>query len=384
MFRRKKDYKYDFLPSNLEIIERPPSPLGGFIIYLISFSIVVLVILAFIFQIDIVVTTTGTIDVENGIKIVNSNSTSKILSIDKKQGDVVKKDDIIMRFETDNEKDIESMKNEITLSNLKIAILETEIDKIRNDSIFDNYDIESLKRQELQLEYEIYWNNHTEKNRQYELQKNKIEMRYQKKELTEDERKEIDSELVDISINYNQDKSDEKLSLLSQLNSEKEQIKNYEDNLAKLNKLNDDKIVKSPVDGTILIANYNTVGTYISPNINIVEIVPSGSKFIVKTKIVNKDISKIKMGQSVTVKIDAYDYQTFGGLQGKISYISATSKLSDDKNSLNYEVEIEIVKPNKKMELKSGMTVSIDIKTDRKKIIEYIFEPIMKTVDDAF
>lgn len=301
MFKRKKDYKYDFLPSNLEIIDRPQSPLGAFIIYFIAISIVILVVLSFIFEIDVLITTSGTIEVEDGIKIVNSNTTNKIISIDKKQGDTVKQGDIIMQLETDNDAELETVKKELSLCHLKKEILQSKINKTRNDLIFDNYDIEASKKEELILEYSIYWNKLAEDNRQYLIKKDNLSSKQNDPELSDKEKTQINSDLTNLDINYNQEIDDEKLSLLSQLNSLDDQIIRYDESLEKMNKSNDDKIIKAPVDGTIVVANYNTEGSYLNSYINIAEIVPSNSKYIIKTKVANKYISKIKIGQNVAI-----------------------------------------------------------------------------------
>lgn len=384
MFNRKKDYKYEFLPSNLEIIERPPSPLGGFIIYLISGAFVILLILSFVLQIDIVTTTTGVIDLEEGIKMVNSNASSKIISIEKKQGDLIKKDEIIMQFETDNLPEIQKIEAELNINNIKRELLSSEINKIRNDWIIEDSVMDEVVKAEIQLEYITYWNKLLEEERQYEIEREGLEKGYEKKDLTEEEKKKIDENLMDLEIAYTQGKDDEKLSLLSKLSGLDEQILENKNNLDKMKKTNEDKIVRSPVDGIIALLNYNTVGSYLSSGLNIAEIVPTNTNFFIKTKIENKDVSKIKIDQSVIIKIDAYDYQTFGELDGKIQEISATSQLSEDKSSLNYEVKVSIENTSDKIQLKPGMTVALDIKTDRKRIIEYFFDPVMKTMDEAF
>lgn len=140
-----------------------------------------------------------------------------------------------------------------------------------------------------------------------------------------------------------------------------------------------------PVDGEITIMNYKTIDSFVNPSIDVATILPSQSTYIIKSKIENRYVSKIKEGMEVFVKIDAYDYQIFGGIDGKIKSIATNATLSEDKQRLDYDIEIEIpTKRNEKMQLKPGMNVSLDIKTDKKRVFDFILEPVRKTVDDAF
>lgn len=384
MFIKKKDYKYEFLPSNLEIIEKPPSPLGATIIIIIAIAVIVLIFLSFIFQIDEIISTNGTIEVEGDIQVVNTDSTSKIIEICKTEGDIVKQGDIILKLEDENIESIDSISKQIEQNQLKLLVLNSQINNQRDDSIFDNNKLDENIINEFKLEYDIYWNQRAEKEQKHIKEVSKLNDEMNDSSLSEEKRAEILEEINEKNNNYSLQNDTSLLSLWNEYNQIVESNNQLQINLTKLQKESENKLVKASVDGTLLTLNYNTVNSYVSPSTNIAEIVPANSKYIVKSKVANRYISKIKEGQKVVIKIDAYDYQIYGGFEGKISKISPSSVMNDEKNSLEYNIEVTLDNISEKIELKHGMTVSLDIKIDKKRIIEYIFDPIRKTVNEAF
>lgn len=384
MKRRNKDYKYEFLPSNLEIIDKNPSPLGSAIIYIITIAVITLTVFSFIFKIDVVITTTGTLEAEDGIKIINTDLTSKIIKINKKEGDIVAVNEPILELEDDSAFQIETLKNEINVMMLRKDLLQTQKSKIRDASIFKKYTLAEDVINELQLEYQSYWDQIHEDEKNHNKRLNKIDESMKKENITEEEIKNLMEERQDTINGFTRNKANENLSITKEYNDICDQIYQSNDKLEKLNHLKENRIITSPIEGTITKLNYNTIGSYVNPSLNIAEVVPKTTQYIVKTKIANRYVSKIKEGQVVTIKIDAYDYQVYGGLEGKVRSISATSVLDESKTSLDYDIEVEINSSNDRIEIKPGMQVSLDIKTDKKKIIDFVFDPIKKTVDEAF
>lgn len=376
---------YEFLPSAQEIIDKPPTPLGGAIIYIIVLMFIVLFILSFVFKIDTLITTQGTVEVADGIQIVNTNGMSKITKINKKEGDNVKKGEVILQLEDDNAFAIRELQTDIQIAKLKQQMLESEIDQQRDDTIFQkNTELDNRKQNALQMEYDMYWKEQANDERAYQEKLQAIQEKGNAKDVSEEEKVSIQNAYDDAKADQQDKEAKKQLDLLTQLNNGDDKLREDEDKLTKLQKAKSEHTIRAPTTGTILTANYHTVGSYINPSLSIAEIVPQNNTFIIKTQIPNQDISKIKVGQPVVIKVEAYDYQVYGGLNGKVKAISASSKLNAAKTSLEYEAQIAIEGYNKNIVLKPGMTVSLDIKTNRKKVIDYILDPVKKTVDDAF
>jgi adhesin transport system membrane fusion protein len=155
----------------------------------------------------------------------------------------------------------------------------------------------------------------------------------------------------------------------------------------KLNKT----IVRSPVNGVIKQINLNTIGGVVKSGDNLLEIVPNSDILLVEAKIDPKDIAFINPTQKAIVKITAYDFSIYGGLNGKIIEISADSikdKESKDGKSY-YKIVIQtdknyLERNGKKLPIIPGMIASVDIVTGKKTIMDFILKPILKTKQEAF
>ena len=416
-FKKDEDLKYDFLPSAIEIIEKPASPLGKTIIIIISIFVISIIIWAMIAKIDVIVVSNGNIVPVDGIKVVDSNVNGEIVSINKGEGDIVKEGDEILILENVNgDFEEENIKSELELNKLKLEIINNKINNTLLDEIYKKYNIDSNKIEEIKLQENIEKSQREEEYNSYldSLNKTEEQINEIKKEIDSDKEKYDklktetstiissykDSILDDIKNKENQIKSLEnekedyikqrenseqeyKLSMIEKRNQIEENIKSEENNLEALENNNSKYTIKSPVNGVILNANYNTVGSYINQSKSIAEIVSSDSELKIETYITNKDIARIEKGQKVLIKLEAYDYQKYGTLDGTIDYISP-SAIVDKELGAVYKVKIKFDKnQNSNIDVLPGMTVTLETKSGKQRIIEYFLEPFKKNIDNA-
>jgi len=144
-------------------------------------------------------------------------------------------------------------------------------------------------------------------------------------------------------------------------------------------------IIRSPVDGIIKQININTIGGVVKSGVDLIEIVPDSDILLVEVKIDPKDIAFISPTQKAIVKITAYDFSIYGGLEGEIIEISADSiKDKDSKDDKSYyQVTVKTKKNylesnSKKLPIIPGMVASVDIITGKKTIMNYFLKPIIK------
>jgi len=147
-------------------------------------------------------------------------------------------------------------------------------------------------------------------------------------------------------------------------------------------------MVKSPVDGIIQKLYVNTVGGVIKPGADLVEVVPTNEKLYLEIKIKPKDIAFIHPGAKTQIKISAYDFAIHGGLMGKVVNISPDT-ITDKKGKTFYLIHVETEKNylgTKEHPLKiiPGMTVSANIVTGKKTVLQYILKPILKSKQYVF
>ena len=148
--------------------------------------------------------------------------------------------------------------------------------------------------------------------------------------------------------------------------------------------------VRSPVNGIIKQLKINTVGGVLKPGMDILDIVPIDDTLLVEAKIRPSDIGFIHPNQKAMVKISAYDFSIYGGLEGTVERISADtiSEETDGKKESYYLVLIRTEKNHLGTEKKplyiiSGMQTTVNILTGRKSVLDYILKPILKAKHNA-
>ena len=83
--------------------------------------------------------------------------------------------------------------------------------------------------------------------------------------------------------------------------------------------------LRSPVDGVVNDVQVTTIGGFVQAGEKVMEVVPMGDKLLVETRVKPSDIAFIKVGDKALVKVTAYDFSTYGGLDGRVVQVSADS-----------------------------------------------------------
>lgn len=142
-------------------------------------------------------------------------------------------------------------------------------------------------------------------------------------------------------------------------------------------------VIKSPVHGTVKKNYVDTLGGTIRPGMTMMEIVPLDTKLLIETKIPPKDIGFIRQDQKAKVKLSAYDFAVYGGLDGKVERVSADS-ITDDKGMTFFIVNVSIPQnfvgeKQDKLHIIPGMQAEVDVVVTRRKIIDYVLRPLLKS-----
>ena len=147
-------------------------------------------------------------------------------------------------------------------------------------------------------------------------------------------------------------------------------------------------LIVSPVVGTIKMIHINTLGGVVKPGEVLLEIVPSEDKLLVEAKIIPKDIAFIYVGLKAMVKISAYDFTRYGGLEGVVEHISADTTQDKDGNSF-YIIRVRTNESsmksstNQKMPIIPGMMTSVDVIISKRTVLEYILNPLLRAKELA-
>lgn len=151
--------------------------------------------------------------------------------------------------------------------------------------------------------------------------------------------------------------------------------------------------ITSPVNGIVHDITVSTRGGVVQPGQPIVQIVPEGEPLFVEAKIKPSDIAFLRpkianrVGQSAMVKITAYDFSIYGGLDGELISISPDT-ITDEKGETFYRVRIqtaqnELVRRGEVLPITTGMEAQVDILTGKKTVMEYLLKPFVKTLNQS-
>ncbi len=146
--------------------------------------------------------------------------------------------------------------------------------------------------------------------------------------------------------------------------------------------------LRSPVDGVVNDVQVTTIGSFVQPGQKIMEVVPLGEKLLVETRVKPKDIAFIKVGDRALVKVTAYDFSIYGGLEGKVVQVSANSIYDDKEKEAYFTVIVETDKSyltaaGRRLPITPGMMTDTQIITGRKSILTYLLKPMLKARSEA-
>jgi len=145
--------------------------------------------------------------------------------------------------------------------------------------------------------------------------------------------------------------------------------------------------VRAPVKGTVKELLINTIDGVVRPGDQLLSIVPWEDKLLIEARIKPSDIGRLKVGQTATVKVSAYDFAIYGGMDAYLTFISPSTFLTE-QNEAYYLVRLETDSPyldseNETMPLIAGMTVGVDVLTGKKTLLNYLLKPILRAKANA-
>ena len=146
--------------------------------------------------------------------------------------------------------------------------------------------------------------------------------------------------------------------------------------------------LRSPVDGVVNDVQVTTIGGFVQAGEKVMEVVPMGDKLLVETRVKPSDIAFIKVGDKALVKVTAYDFSTYGGLDGRVVQVSADSIYDEVERQAYFNVIVEtdrayLIAAGRRLPIAPGMMTDTQIITGRKSVLTYLLKPVLKARSDA-
>ncbi|PID33295.1 hypothetical protein CR969_01510 [Candidatus Saccharibacteria bacterium] len=433
--------RYEFLPAAEEIVETPAAPLGSIVVWLVTILLVVACAWSYFGRVDIVAVANGKISTEGSTKIIQPAISGVVSKISAREGQKVKKGEVLIELDkTTAKKEVATLTRSVDLAKAERDILRRlasggsaedviaktklsektksvlrEFAKARQSLIHTRRQTlnGAVSQQQQQLNFNHQAENQLEANVR-QLKRRKQEITSQLSDANPLDRVRLQNELTNIDqrimvaenavIGQNQqtlrsqsalDQAQKQLqanqaetnnAFFAEIMTQEKRITELENALTKAERALAHTTITAPVDGTVLSLTTKTVGGVVSPAERIAQIVPEKVPLYVDASLENQDIGFVKPGQRVVVKLTAYPFQRYGYLEGKVEAISPDA-IQDEKKGLIYKAKIKLdnATSSKHAELKllPGISVSAEITTGKRRIVEFFLDPLMTKVDDS-
>ncbi|MBI1386370.1 MAG: HlyD family type I secretion periplasmic adaptor subunit [Rhizobiales bacterium] len=145
--------------------------------------------------------------------------------------------------------------------------------------------------------------------------------------------------------------------------------------------------VTAPVGGIVKTVHVTTPGQVVQPGHDLVEIVPVDDTLLVEARIRPQDIAFLRPGQEALVKLSAYDFSLYGGLDGKVEQVGADS-ITDDRGETYYLIRVRTEASTlrngpRELEIMPGMVADVDVRTGDKTVLAYLMKPMTRMAQNA-
>ena len=151
--------------------------------------------------------------------------------------------------------------------------------------------------------------------------------------------------------------------------------------------------LRSPMKGTVKSIRVTTLGGVISQGQDLMQIVPIEDTLVVEAFVKPADVAFLRPGQKAVVKLSAYDYAVYGGLEGTVEFISPDTLRDDRRGALAGASDPEetgafyrvLVRTNatalrtaggRELPILPGMTASVEMLAGRKTVLQYLLKPL--------
>ncbi len=156
--------------------------------------------------------------------------------------------------------------------------------------------------------------------------------------------------------------------------------------LEQVNTKLDNSVISAPTDGTILKLSLRNPGQTVESGAAIAQIVPSNAPLVFKARVTAADIARVKIGQSVQIRISAYPFPDYGILKGTVSSISPDAITPEDLRVAYYEVTIEpeqpyLVKSDRQYPIQPGMEGRADIIYSQETVLTFVLRKVRLLTD---
>ena len=431
-FFHTKD-KHEFRPLLVEIEERPLNPLGRALLWTVIAFMTLACLWLYFAQIDVVVSARGKVIPHGEIKVMQPIETGVISKILVREGQYVQKDQILMEIDPSvTETNLDSKQRNLELLEVETARLEALIDErpfivpgsckdmsavatqqliyTSTKSAYDQQ-IQLLSEQTAQVNEQMTAArvdrerlerlHETAKAREerlaavsdiiarseYDEARNEAQNYEKQVTMKGHEIAQLGSKLSELREQKRLVTQEYRSRLLEELTQKRKEATELRVAIEAIEFKSAKQRLRAPVDGYVGKLMVHTVGGVVTPAEKLISIVPKDAPLVVKATVLNQDIGFIKKGMRTAIKVDTFDFQKYGLIDGNVTHVSDDA-IDDEKLGPVYEVYIEpqqhsLTVEGEELYLNSGMSVTAELKVGKRRVIEFFIYPLIKYLDEG-
>jgi len=427
-------HELQFMPAALEVMETPASPLGRWTAISLAAFFTIAILWAVFGHIDIVATSTGKIIPSARTKLIQPVETGTIKAIHVKDGQQVRKGDVLIELQSiDAVADVERTQAEWITARMEAARLralvsgeafsppkeatsaQIELHKSYLESQKGEHkarlaaltsDLNRRKAESKTTEAEITRlqtilpkiKERVES--RAKLVAKQISARLQLLELEEqlaDQQGQLAvqrtrlvearSSIVAAEEQLHQAKAEFRRDTIARLAEAEQQAASLHQELVKAQERKRLLTLKAPEDGVVQQLAVHTIGGVVTPAQELMVLVPTDTPVEIEAKILNKDIGFVQDGQEAEIKIDAFPFTKYGTIDGTVITVSRDA-VEDENLGLIYPARVKMARTtmlveDKHVNLSAGMSITLEIKTGKRRLIKYLLAPLQEYQDEA-
>lgn len=432
MFGKKTD-QHEFKPLLVEIDEEPLNPLGRTIFWVIVIALLFFALWMFFGRIDVVVTARGKVIPTGEVKTIQPLTTGVVRTIRVKAGQLVEQGEVLM--------EIDPSETEPELASLQADLQQAELEVMRIEALLGGRSFlppaEKYDAEQLQVQRRLYQSSRDRLDRRIQVKREElaqVEQRLASAQTGEEEaaylldlsrqrlqrlesvrdlisRDEFDRASSDVTTYRNQLSTarysleelrcnreelrqqirliaeEERNQLLSDLARSRQVANTLQARIERTTFVNSRQQIRAPVRGYVAQLLVHTIGGVVTPAEKLAAVVPIDSALLIKALVMNKDVGYLTPGMAAAIKVDTFEFQKFGMLQGTLTQIAQDS-FEDKELGLVYEAYVEPAQTTLLVDgvaspITTGMSVTAEIKVGKRRIIEFFLYPLIKYLDEG-
>ena len=441
----RQSYEAQFLPAALALQETPVSPAPRVAIWLLIAFALLAVLWACLGHIDIVATAQGKIVPNDRVKTIQPMETATVRAIHVSDGQTVKAGDVLIELDaTAADADTDSIAGDLRITELLAArdnaflqslnILQqgkaqapqlhtpegvsrqqadneqwhldgewqellSKLERLETDKISRQAELRAIQAtvgklqntapiaRQLAEDYQqlhgkkfVSSHDYLEREQARIEQEGELATQQEKLQSVKASIQEADKQKVELLAST-------KRTALDRLHDSEQKIAAYRQAIIKARQRSQLLKLTAPVDGIVQQLAMHTVGGVVTPAQPLMIVVPADQALEIEAFIENKDIGFVNPGQEAEIKIETFPYTKYGALHGEMLQVSGDA-INDEKRGLIYSSRVRLPRTtmrveNKTVSLSPGMAVTVEVKTGKRRVIEYFLSPLIEHVGES-